>query len=318
MHELIILGAGPAGMTAGVYAARKQIDTLIISDNVGGQTLWSSDIENYPGFMYVTGTELVEKFEDHLRHFNLRQEYTRVTKLSKTRKGFHMETEDMREFESRMVIVATGKSPRMLNVPGEKEYRGRGVNYCATCDAPLFAGMEVAVVGGGNSGLDAAVQLMKITPKVYLIERTEKLRADEILQDKVRAAPNVEILLQTAASEVTGDVTVNSLAVRHLKSGERRELPVRGVFVEIGLVPNTDFVNGLLELNEQKEIPINCAAETEVPGLFAAGDVTDVPEKQIVIAAGEGAKAALRAYAYLIRLPAVPPPATMRPVAPAS
>jgi NADH-dependent peroxiredoxin subunit F len=318
VHELIILGAGPAGMTAGVYAARKQIDTLIISDNVGGQTLWSSDIENYPGFTYVTGTELVEKFEDHLRHFNMRQEYTRVTKLYQTRKGFRVETEDMREFDTRMVIIATGKSPRMLNVPGEREFRGRGVNYCATCDAPLFAGMEVAVIGGGNSGLDAALQLMKITPKVYLIERTDKLRADEILQEKIQAAPNVEILLETAATEVMGDVTVSSLAVRHLTSGDRRELPVRGIFVEIGLAPNTDFLDGLLELNEFREIPINCAAETEVPGLFAAGDVTDVPEKQIVIAAGEGAKAALRAYAYLIRLPAVPPPAIMRPAAPAS
>ncbi|MDO8684972.1 MAG: FAD-dependent oxidoreductase [Armatimonadota bacterium] len=314
MHELIILGAGPAGMTAGVYAARKQIDTLIITENIGGQTTWSSDVENYLGFSYITGTELVDKFEDHLRHFNIRQEFTRVTNLCRISNGFRVETEDLREFDSRSVIIATGKSPRMLNVPGEREYRGRGVTYCSTCDAPLFAGMEVAIIGGGNSGMDAAVQLMKITPKVYIIERTDKLKADEILQQKVHAAPNVEIMLYTAPTEIRGDVTVSSISVQHLQTGERRELPVRGIFVEIGLVPNTDFIKGFIELNEMGEIPINCAAETEIPGLFAAGDVTDVPEKQIIIAAGEGSKAALRAYSYLIRLPAMAAPPVMRPM----
>jgi NADH-dependent peroxiredoxin subunit F len=314
VRDLIILGAGPAGLTAGVYAARKQLDTLIISENIGGQTLWSSDIENYLGFTYITGAELVDKFEDHLRRFSLRQEFTRATKLCKINNGFRVETEDLREFEARSVIIATGKSPRMLSVPGERDFRGRGVTYCSTCDAPLFAGMEVAVIGGGNSGLDAAVQLTRITPKVYIVERMERLRADEILQQKVREAHNVEILLETVPVQISGDVTVSAITVQHLPTGEQRTLPVRGIFVEIGLVPNTDFLGDLLELNEWGEIPINCATETKIPGLFAAGDVTNVPEKQIIIAAGEGSKAALRAYSYLIRLPAIAPPAVMRPM----
>ena len=304
MHDLIILGAGPAGMTAGVYAARKQLDTLIITENIGGQTTWSSEIENYLGYTYITGPELVAKFEDHLRYFNLRLEYTKVTRLCKIENGFRIETEDLREFEARAVVIATGKSPRMLNVPGEREFRGRGVTYCSTCDAPLFAGMEVAVIGGGNSGLDAAVQLMKITPKVYLLEIGPQLRADEVLQERVRNAHNVEIMLNTKPTEISGDVMVTGITAENVETGERRKLKVRGVFVEIGLEPSTGFLNGLVRLNKHGEIPVNCAAETGVPGLFAAGDVTDVPEKQIIIAAGDGAKAALGAYSYLVRLPA--------------
>lgn len=303
MHDLIILGAGPAGMTAGVYAARKQLDTLIITEDIGGQTTWSSEIENYLGYTYITGPELVQKFEDHLRYFNLRLEYTKVTKLSKIDDGFKVETEDLREFEARAVIIATGKSPRMLNIPGEKEFRGRGVSYCSTCDAPLFAGMEVAVVGGGNSGLDAAVQLMKITPKVYVIEATSQLRADEVLQEKVQKSKNVEVMLNTKPTEVCGDVMVTGLSTRNSETGETRRLKVRGIFVEIGLVPNTGYLSGLIRLNKYGEVPVNCAAETGIQGLYAAGDVTDVPEKQIIIAAGDGAKAALGAYSYLVRLP---------------
>lgn len=303
MHDIIILGAGPAGMTAGVYAARKQLDTLIITENIGGQTTWSSEIENYLGYTYITGPELVQKFEDHLRYFNLRLEYAKITSLSKTSGGFKIESEDLRVFETRTVVIATGKSPRMLNVPGEHEFRGKGVTYCATCDAPLFAGMEVVVVGGGNSGLDSAVQLMKITPKVYLIETGPKLRADEVLQEKVSKGLNVEVLLNTRPSEILGDVMVTGVNVENTETGAKRTLKARGVFVEIGLVPNTGFLDGIVRLNKYGEVPVNCAAETGIPGLFAAGDVTDVPEKQIIIAAGDGAKAALGAYSYLVRLP---------------
>lgn len=303
MHDIIILGAGPAGMTAGVYAARKQLDTLIITENIGGQTTWSSEIENYLGYTYITGPELVQKFEEHLRYFNLRLEYAKITSLSKTNGGFKIEAEDLRVFETRTVVIATGKSPRMLNVPGEHEFRGKGVTYCATCDAPLFAGMEVVVVGGGNSGLDSAVQLMKITPKVYLVESGPKLRADEVLQEKVSKGLNVEVLLNTKPSEILGDVMVTGVNVENTETGDKRTLKARGVFVEIGLVPNTGFLDGIVRLNKYGEVPVNCAAETGIPGLFAAGDVTDVPEKQIIIAAGDGAKAALGAYSYLVRLP---------------
>ncbi|OFX17169.1 MAG: hypothetical protein A2Z18_02755 [Armatimonadetes bacterium RBG_16_58_9] len=302
-YDLIILGAGPAGMTAGVYAARKQIEVLVISENIGGQTTWSSGIENYMGYTCITGVDLVRKFEEHVNAFNVPIEFTRVAKLSQARHGFRIDTEDGRTFYSRVVVVATGKSPRLLDVPGEKEFTGRGVTYCATCDGPVFAGMEVAVVGGGNSGLDAVIQLMKICPKVYLIEFADKLRADEVVQEQARAAGNVEIITGTAVQEIHGGDMVEAITIRHAKTGETRKLDVKGVFVEVGMVPSTDYIKDLLTLNKYGEIPVDCAARTELPGLYAAGDVTDVPEKQIIIAAGDGAKAALGAYSYLIRLP---------------
>lgn len=302
-YDLIILGAGPAGMAAGVYAARKQIDMLILSENVGGQTTWSSGIENYLGYIFITGVDLVKKFEEHLNTFDVKMEYMRATQVSKNDSGFKINVGDEQVFNARAVIIATGKSPRMLDIPGEKEFQGRGVTYCATCDAPLFAGMDVAVIGGGNSGLDAVVQLMKICPKVYLIEIGSSLRCDEILVQKIRQSPNVEILSRTEVSEIHGDTFVTGITARNLDTGQTQQLSVRGVFVEIGLVPNSSVVKGLLRLNQFNEIPVDCAARTGVPGLYAAGDVTDVPEKQIIIAAGDGAKAALGAYSYLVRLP---------------
>lgn len=303
MHDLIILGAGPAGMTAGVYAARKQLEGLVITENIGGQTTWSNEIENYPGFIYITGPELVEKFEQHIRFFNLRVEYATCTRLLRTEAGFKVETSAQPDFYTRTVVIATGKSPRMLNIPGEKEFRGRGVSYCSTCDAPLFSGMEVAVVGGGNSGADTVMQLLRITPKVYWIEATGSIRADEIYREKIARAQNVEILVDTVPVQIVGDVMVAGVTVQNNRTGEKRGLEVRGVFVEVGLVPNTGFLSGLLDLNKYGEVPVSCAAETSIPGLFAAGDVTDVPHKQIVVAAGDGAKAALGAYTYISRLP---------------
>lgn len=302
-YDLIILGAGPAGMTAGVYAARKQLDTLILSEDVGGQATWSSGIENYLGYIYISGPELVQKFEEHLKQFDIRLEFTRASKLEKIDGVFKIETTDNRTFTASCVIVATGKSPKLLNVPGEKEYTGKGVTYCATCDAPIFAGMDVAVVGGGNSGLDAVMQLMKICPKVYLLESGRNLRADEIVQKIAKNAGNVEIMTRTAVKEIGGDGFVSKIIVQNLDTEEILEIPVKGVFVEVGLAPNTGFLKDLVELNIYGEIPVDCSAHTTIPGLFAAGDATAVIEKQIIIAAGDGAKAALGAYSYLVRLP---------------
>ena len=302
-YDLVIIGGGPAAMTAVVYAARKQVDMLVISDDIGGQTMWSSGVENYLGFPFITGAELVQKFEDHVRTFNVPQEYTRATRLARSGDVFNIDTQDGRRFTSRTVIIATGKSPKMLNVAGEKEYLGRGVAYCATCDGPVFAGQNVAVVGGGNSGLDAVVQMMKICPRVYLIERSQSPRADAIMIQKAKADPNVEILTNTTVKEIVGGNFVEGLVIDSVDGGNLWKLDVSAVFVEIGLSPNTDFLNGIVQLNQNKEIPVDCAARTGIPGLFAAGDVTDVPEKQIIIAAGDGAKAALGAYAYLVRLP---------------
>ena len=302
-YDLIIIGAGPAGITAGVYAARKQIDTLIITRDIGGQAMWSSGIENYLGYIYISGVELVQKFEEHLRTFDIKLDFARVTALSRANATFRVDTEDGRRFAAQSVIVGSGKSPRLLNVPGEKEFTGRGVTYCSTCDGPLFAGMDVAVVGGGNSGLDAVVQMMKICPKVYLIEVEDELRADEIMREQARAAENVEILTGTAVKEIHGDAFVHSITATNVHSGEARVLDVKGVFVEIGLAPNTGFVKDVVRLNERGEIPVDCGARTSIPGLYAAGDATDVPQKQIICAAGDGAKAALGAYSYLVRLP---------------
>jgi len=301
-YDLIIVGAGPAGMTAGVYAARKQLSTLIVSENVGGQALWSSGIENYLGFAFITGPDLVRKFEDHVRRFGVQLVSASVSSVSREDGEFRVTVGEDSSYSSRALIVAAGKSSRLLGVPGEKEFTGRGVTYCATCDGPLFAGMEVAVVGGGNSGLDSAVQLMGICPKVYLIELGEALRADEIMQGKARAAANVEILTHTAVREIHGETFVSGITVEDTHTGEARHIDVKGVFVEIGLVPNTGFVKSLVSLNRHGEIPVDCAAWTGIPGFYAAGDVTDVPEKQIICAAGDGAKAALGAYSYLVRL----------------
>lgn len=302
-YDLIILGLGPAGMTAAVYAARKQMDVLILSEDVGGQATLSAGIENYLGFIFIPGPDLVQRFEEHIRAYSIPREFVRASKLIKQNELFQIDTDDGRVFFARAVIVATGKSPRMLGVPGEKEFTGKGVTYCATCDGPLFAGANVAVVGGGNSGLDAAVQLMKICPKVSIIERDPRLRADAIMMKHVESAPNVEILTGTAVKEINGDGFVNAITVFDVNSGEDRRLDVTGVFVEVGLTPNADFVKGVVRLNPIGEIPVDCAARTGIPGLYAAGDVTDVPEKQIIIAAGDGAKAALGAYSYLVRLP---------------
>lgn len=301
--DLIILGAGPAGMTAGVYAARKQLDCLILTGDVGGQATWSSGIENYLGYVYITGAELVQKFEEHLRAFQVTLEYARAARLEHGNGAFKVQVEDGRVFGARAVIVATGKSPRLLGVPGEKEFQGKGVTYCSTCDGPIFAGMDVLVVGGGNSGLDSVVQLMKICPRVYLVEQDTRLHGDEILQKRMAESGNVEVLTGTDVVEIHGDGFVNGVTVRSRETGETRVLEVKGVFVEIGLVPNTQFISGLIALNKYGEIPVDCGARTGVPGLFAAGDVTDVPEKQIICAAGDGAKAALGAYSYLVRLP---------------
>jgi alkyl hydroperoxide reductase subunit F len=295
--DLIIIGAGPAGITAAVYAARKMMDFTVISRDIGGQAAWSGDIENYTGYQFISGPDLANKFREHLSQykFDLLEGIT-VTSVQKADGNFKVVTDAGREYSARTLIVASGKRPRTLNVPGEGTYKNHGLTYCATCDAPLFAGKEVAVVGGGNSALDAVLQLMKISPKVYLINIGGKLTGDPVMQAKVIGSPKVEILHQTKVIEIFGGKLVKGIKVE--SGGQARTVSVAGVFVEAGLTPNTEFID-LAKKNQAGEIIINCAAETSVPGLFAAGDATDVPEKQIIIAAGEGAKAALAAFRFL-------------------
>jgi alkyl hydroperoxide reductase subunit F len=296
MYDLIIIGAGPAGITAAVYAARKRINTLVITKDIGGQAAWSGDIENYTGYQFVTGPELVSKFEEHLRQYAVTlKENEEALEFKKILNSISVKT-NKNTYETKTLIIASGKRSRQLNVPGEKEFRNKGLTYCATCDGPLFSGKDVAVIGGGNSALDAALQLMSIANHVFIINLTSAFNGEEIVIQKVVQGKNTTILHDARVIEITGDKFVRGITIQ--RQGEEEKLSVQGVFVEIGLIPNSEFVKDL-DKNQYGEIKVSPHNETSIPGVFAAGDVTDVPEKQIIIAAGEGSKAALGAFKYL-------------------
>lgn len=297
MKDLIIIGGGPAGITAAVYAARKKLDFCVVTRDIGGQTAWSLEVENYTGYQFIPGPELAMKFREHLEKFTFDlKEGEEVLKVEKVDHTFKVTTKNSGVLESRTVIIASGKRPRLLGAKGEGKYMGKGLTYCATCDGPLFAGKNVAVIGGGNSGLEATMQMMRIAKKVYLINVVEKLTGDPIMQDRIKAADNVSVHNNSKVVEILGEQFVKSIKVDN--KGQIKELPVEGIFVEIGLVPNSKFID-IIDKNERGEIIVNDKTETSVHGLFAAGDVTTVPEKQIIIAAGEGAKATLSAFKYL-------------------
>jgi alkyl hydroperoxide reductase subunit F len=305
LYELIILGGGPAGMTATVYAARKQIDTLVITKDIGGQVLWTSDIENYLGYRYITGNDLAQKFAEQVNQFSLPliigDEVTATTKQDDL---FLVTTTSNGIFRSKTLIIATGKRYRNLKVPGEKELIGHGVAYCATCDAPLFKGKDVAVIGGGNSALQAVIDLLKVPANhIYLINLSRHWNADPIMLEKALHTTIVSPLLEHTVTVVYGTDQVSGIGIKSLTNGIEKTLDIQGVFVEIGLIPNSEPVADLVAFNQWKEIIIDIKCQTNVPGIFACGDVTNVPEKQIIIAAGEGSKAALSAYAYLNKLP---------------
>jgi len=298
MFDLVIIGAGPAGITAAVYAARKRMDLLVITRDIGGQTAISGAVENYTGYQFITGPDLADKFEEHMRKYGIAvKENEEVKKIKKTGNVIYVTT-NKDTYETKALIIASGKKTRELNVPGEAEFKNRGLTYCATCDAPLFQDKVVAVIGGGNSGLDATLQLMKIAKHIYLINIAAKLNADPVMQEQVNGSDKVSVLNNSRVSAILGDKFVSGIKIK--KDDKEETLAVSGIFVEIGLIPNYEFA-GELELNEFKEIKVNSRNETNVPGIFAAGDVTDVPEKQIIIAAGEGSKAALGAFRYLVQ-----------------
>ncbi|MBN2058384.1 MAG: FAD-dependent oxidoreductase [Candidatus Saganbacteria bacterium] len=297
MKDLVIIGGGPAAIAASIYAARKKLDFTVIARDIGGQTIWAGEVGNYPGFQLMPGADLAQKFREHLAQFKFDlREGAEAAKVERAGQNFKVTTGKGETIEARTVILATGKRPRLLNVPGEGKFNNKGLTYCATCEGPLFSGKDVAVVGGGNSALDAAMQLMRYCTKVYLINNTERLNGDPVMIEKVQASPVVEVLNQAKVISFTGDNFLKAVQVE--LSGEKKDIPVSGVFIEVGLVPNSKCVD-FVEKNELGEIKVNCAAETSVPGLFAAGDVTDGPEKQIIIAAGDGAKALLTAFKYL-------------------
>lgn len=296
MNDLIIIGAGPAGITAAVYAARKNLSILVITKDIGGQAAISGDVENYTGYQFITGPELSLKFEEHMRKYNVQvKENEEVVKFAGKGSTFVV-TSSKAEYEAKTIIVASGKRSRELNVPGEKEFKNKGLTYCATCDGPLFAQKEVAVIGGGNSSLDAAIQLMNIAKKVYIVNINPELKGDAIMREKIRANNKVTIFNNSQVKAVLGNKMVSGLKIK--REGNEETLSVRGIFVEIGLIPNSEFAK-TLDRNEFDEIKVNFRNETNISGIFAAGDVTDVPEKQIVIACGEGSKASLSVFKYL-------------------
>jgi len=302
MYDLVIVGGGPAGITAGIYAARKKIKTLIVTKDFQGQMGKASVIENWPGIKKTSGPKLMASFKNHLNKFKIEiLEEEGVINLEKQGNGFLILTDKAKEVVSKSVIIASGKNPRPLKVSGEEKFLGKGVVYCAICDAPLFSGRKIAVIGGGNSGFETAIEMAtKYSPKVYILESSLKIAADESLQKKVENNEKIELIKGAMLEEIKGGRFVESIKYKNIILNESKEIEVQGVFVEIGSIPAANFLKDLVNCNEKGEIEINHkTCETKTEGLFAAGDVTDIRDKQIITASGEGAKAALSAYSFL-------------------
>lgn len=304
--DVLVVGGGPAGASAAIYAARKGIRTGVAAERFGGQVLDTMAIENFISVPETEGPKLARALEEHVKHYDVDiMNLQRASALipAKAEGGLHeVKFESGASLKAKTVILATGARWREMNVPGEQEYRGRGVAYCPHCDGPLFKGKRVAVIGGGNSGVEAAIDLAGIVAHVTLIEFDSKLRADAVLQKKLHSLPNVEVITSALTSEVKGDgQKVTGLNYKDRTNDEFKTLELEGIFVQIGLLPNSDWLKGTVELSPRGEIIVDARGETSLPGIFAAGDVTTVPYKQIVIAVGEGAKASLSAFDHLIR-----------------
>ena len=298
MYDAIIVGAGAAGLTAAIFTCRKGLKTAIISIEIGGQSILATQLENYPGFK-GSGYELMNVFKEQAESFGAEIINGKVIKVDKDGKNFRIKLTNGEEYESKAIILAYGKVPRSLGIPGEDKYLGRGIHVCATCDAPLYKNKTVAVIGGGNSALESALLLSGIAKKVYLVHRRDEFRGDEILVGRIKKKKNLEFVLNCIPKEVKGNKFVKSLIVENVNDKKEKELKINGIFLEIGYEVKTDFVKHLVEINEKNEIITDEKCQTSCPGIFAAGDVTNVIYKQIVVSAGEGAKAGLSAYAYL-------------------
>jgi alkyl hydroperoxide reductase subunit F len=302
--DVLIVGGGPAGAAAAVYAARKGIRTGIASERFGGQVLDTLGIENFISVKETEGPKFALALEEHVRNYEVDIMNLQRAKALATVDGMvEVQLESGATLKSKSVILSTGARWRNINVPGEHEFKNKGVAYCPHCDGPLFKGKRVAVIGGGNSGVEAAIDLAGLVAHVTLVEFDTQLRADEVLQRKLRSLPNVTVLTNAQTTEITGDQKVNGLVYKDRASGEQHKVDLEGVFVQIGLVPNTEWLKGTLELSKFGEIVVDAKGATSLPGVFAAGDCTTVPFKQIIIAAGDGAKAALGAFDHLIRTP---------------
>ncbi len=300
-HDVIIVGAGIAGLTAALYLARQGLDVLVVSKDLGGQLLQATVIENYPGIEAVKGLDLAMQVERQARTFGAKLRYgDEVVEIQKLEDGsFLVRTRRGKTYQAEAVLLAFGKTPKRMGVPGEDDYDGRGVSYCTICDGPLYRGRVTAVVGVGDQGLEAVTMLAELCPKVYYVTPT-RIYGDPDLVERIKNRSNVVILEMHEPVRVEGDgKRVTSLVVRDKKTGEEKKLRIDGVFVELGYEAKTDFVKHLVDLNEKGEIIIDKVGATKTPGLFAAGDVTDIPFKQAVISAGEAAKAALALYNYI-------------------
>jgi alkyl hydroperoxide reductase subunit F len=298
VYDVLIVGAGPAGLTAGMYCARKLLSTLMISQNIGGQALESWAIENYMGYRMVTGEDLMKKFEEQVRTHDIRLELDQATGFLQSDGLFRVGTESGQEFFAKSLILAQGKRPRKLDVLGEDRFIGRGISICSTCDGPLFKGKKVAVVGGGNSALQTAIEMSGIAESVNLLVRSS-IKADPVYIGKLKAIKNITVHEHTHVTALQGDKFLTGITIRDEKGSEQK-MDLDGVFVEIGWLPNTEILDGFVELNDQKAIVVDVNCRTSRPGVFAAGDITNEKSKQIIIAAGDGAKAALEAYEYLM------------------
>jgi len=301
--DVLVVGGGPAGAAAAVYAARKGIRTGVASERFGGQVLDTLGIENFISIKETEGPKFAMALEEHVRHYDVDiMNLQRAKSLSKTDGLIEVQLESGASLKSKTVIITTGARWRNINVPGEQEYRNKGVAYCPHCDGPLFKGKRVAVIGGGNSGVEAAIDLAGIVGHVTLIEYDTQLRADAVLQKKLATLPNVKVITNAQTTELTGDgQKLNGLVYKDRASAQVQRVDLEGVFVQIGLVPNTEWLKGTIELSRHGEIIVDAKGQTSIPGVFAAGDATTVPFKQIIIAAGDGAKAALGAFDYLMR-----------------
>jgi len=299
MYDVIIIGGGPAGLAAAVYFARQKLKFLILTGHVGGQTIWSTDIEDYLGFHLLNGQALVKQFRDHLADYDGMYELhegEHVTEIKKS-EGIFQVISEKTSYESKSILIATGTKRRELGVIGEKEFYGKGVTYCATCDAPLFKGKKVFVIGGGNSAMDAALFAEKYASGVTVITINAELKGDAVMKSKIVANPRIRVLALTKTTKIVGNSFVSGIGYSG-EDGIEHEESCEGVFIEIGLMPSTNFAD-IVEKDQWKQIVIDKRNKTSVPGIFAAGDCTDVADKQIGIAVGEGSKAALELIKYL-------------------
>ncbi|MBI5047956.1 MAG: thioredoxin-disulfide reductase [Deltaproteobacteria bacterium] len=300
MYDLIIIGGGPAGLTAGIYAQRARLKTLLLEKEVvGGQIAVSDVIENYPGFPSISGAGLMEKFEQQARGFGLEIKLADVADIQDEGKQKIIKTSEG-DLTTKAVIVATGAKPKRLGVPGEKEFTGKGVSYCATCDGPFFKGQQVLVVGGGDTAVKEAVYLSKIASKVYLAHRRDQLRAEKVIQEKALSTSNIEMVLSHVLKGIKGKTVVEKVVLQNLKDNSVRELDVEGVFVFVGINPTSDFVD--VEKDEQGFIKTDQNMQTSVKGIFAAGDCRTTSLKQVATAVGDGAIAAFMAEKYIEEL----------------